>query len=100
MSTSCLWLCCTLQARWPKGFQVMLLAPSRLSFGVLGLQMHTTTSDFFFKLFFTWVIGIELKFSGVVASTFYAPSHLHGPEFYFLVCLFLCVLLSGEGRWW
>lgn len=55
---------------------------------------------FFLKLIFTWVIGIELKFSDVVASTFYPPSHLHGPEFYFLVCLFLCVLLSGEGRWW
>lgn len=54
----------------------------------------------FLKLIFTWVIGIELKFSGVVTSTFYPPSQLHGPEFYFLVCLFLCVLLSGEGRWW
>lgn len=44
--------CCTLEASWPKDFQVMLLAPSHLNFGVPGYQMHTATSDFLLIIFY------------------------------------------------
>lgn len=37
------WLC-ILQASWPSGFQVTLISISRVTVGVLGLQLHTSTS--------------------------------------------------------